>query len=317
MALRELQLTEEHFRLLDSYSGSLLRSQFTQSSRWAQFQKEQGHKIIILGDENKEKLYLLIRHNLPLGFSYWYLPRAPFFENTQESTIFFNDLHDAIKEIDPKALFIRLEPVSPFESNKLRPTISVQPNRTLLLSLVGPEEKILGGMHQKTRYNIRLAQKKKLILKKGPELTEAFLDLLEETRQRDGFRVHGRKYYQAMIKSNTVELVTVWHDNKILAGSLLAYFGDTVTYVHGASSSEKRDLMAPYFLHWQSILEACSAGFRYYDWHGIDEKKWPGVTRFKLGFGGEIIDYPGTFDLPLAPLAYAGYTVFRRLWRLI
>ncbi|HRH32753.1 MAG TPA: peptidoglycan bridge formation glycyltransferase FemA/FemB family protein [bacterium] len=317
MAFRQLLITEEHLRLLDSYSGSLRHAQFTQSSRWAQFQKEGGQRIVILGDDNKEKLYLLIRHKLPFNRSYWYLPRSPFFENTQESNIFFNDLRDAIKEIDPKALFIRLEPVSRFESNKLRPTINIQPNRTLLLSLVGSGEKILSGMHQKTRYNIRLAQKKKLTLKKGPENAEAFLDLLEETRQRDGFRVHGRKYYQAMIKSNTVELVTVWHDNKILAGSLLAYFGDTVTYVHGASSSEKRDLMAPYFLHWQSILEACSAGYMYYDWHGIDEKKWPGVTRFKLGFGGEIIDYPGTFDMPLAPLAYAGYTVFRRLWRLI
>ncbi len=317
MTLHELPFNEENLRLLDSYSGSFRHAQFTQSSRWAEFQKDQSRKVILVASENNERLFLLIRFSFPLQFSYWYLPRAPFFETPTEAETFLKELSHLIKRIDSKALFVRLEPIGNFDVSNLHKTIDAQPSRTLVLSLEGPEEKILSQMHQKTRYNIRLAQKKNLIIKKGAEHVIQFLDLLEETRQRDGFRLHSRAYYEMMVKSNAVELVTAWHGEKLLAGSLLSYFGDTVTYVHGASSSQHRELMAPYFLHWQSIIEACSAGYRYYDWHGIDEKKWPGVTRFKEGFGGEVITYPGTFDVPLAPLLYAGYTVCRRLWRLM
>ena len=74
--------------------------------------------------------------------------------------------------------------------------------------------------------------------------------------------------------------------------------------------------MAPYFLHWQIMRQAAVGGFAYYDWYGIDERKWPGVTRFKLGFGGELIEYPGAFDYPLQPRLYKLYKLARNLRRL-
>ncbi len=307
MKFHPLPLTEENFQLLDTYQAALPHSQFMQSSKWAMFQQSRGNRVVLLADEHKEIIVLAIRQPLFLNYSYWYLPRVVWQEGTAE----------AIKEIDPKAVFIRLDPVNAVSDKQLIPTIEIQPSRTLLLKLEGPAEKILGQMHQKTRYNIRLSQKKNLKIKSGKEHIEPFLQLLEETRKRDGFRLHGQEYYRAMINSGAVELMTVWNDNEMLAGSIMAYCGDTATYVHGASSSRQRELMAPYALHWQAIQTACDAGYKYYDWHGIDEKKWPGVTRFKVGFGGEEIRYPGTFDKVLAPLLYRGYTILRRLRRLI
>ncbi len=306
MIFSELPYNEDNLRLLDTYQSSLPHAQFMQSSKWAHFQKERGNHLVLLADEHTEHIFLAIKHTLPLGFSYWYVPR---FDVTA-------DIEKVIKKIDSKAIFIRFDARTEALAKETRKTIDVQPSRTLVLKLEGPTEKILQHMHQKTRYNIRLAQKKKLTIKSGAEYAEDFFVILEETRKRDGFRLHSKAYYQAMIASGAVELRTIWNEGTMLAGVLLAYFGDTVTYVHGASSSKQRALMAPYALQWDAITSACDAGYQWYDWHGVDEKKWPGVTRFKMGFGGETIRYPGTFDLPLDRLQYAGYTIFRRLRRL-
>ncbi len=307
MIFRELLYNQEHLQLLDTYQSSLPHAQFMQSSKWAAFQEARGNRVALIADENKEIVFLALRQALG-GRSYWYVPRFDIPDGSEE----------LFREIDPRSIFIRSDIIrrEKGERSAFVRTIDVQPSRTLVLKLQGPTDTILGQMHQKTRYNIRLALKKNLQIKSGPEHAAEFLELLEETRKRDGFRLHGKAYYKAMINSGAVELKTVWQEEKMLAGSLLAYFGDTVTYVHGASSSSARQLMAPYALQWDSILNACDAGYAWYDWHGIDEKKWPGVTRFKLGFGGETLDFAGTFDKPLAPIAYAGYTILRRLRRL-
>ncbi len=307
MIFRELLYSQEHLQLLDTYQSSLPHAQFMQSSKWAAFQQARGNRVALIADENKEIVFLALRQALG-GRSYWYVPRFDIPDGSEE----------LFREIDPRAIFIRSDIIrrETGDRNAFVRTIDVQPSRTLVLPLQGPAERLLTQMHQKTRYNIRLAQKKNLEIKSGVEHLDGFLEILEETRQRDKFRLHGRAYYMAMINSGAVELKTVWSEGQMLAGSLIAYFGDTVTYVHGASSSRQRQLMAPYALQWDSILKACDAGYAWYDWHGIDEKKWPGVTRFKLGFGGETLDFAGTFDKPLAPIAYAGYTILRRLRRL-
>ncbi len=317
MKFVSLPLTQQNFQLLDTYQAALPHSQFLQSSRWAEFQKSQGRQVILFSNEEQDILGIAIRNEVIAGKSYWYIPRAPYIENAGETTMIVSGLKGLFREIDPTALFIRFDPVGNVDAKNLLPTIDVQPKRTLTLKLEGPEEKILAGMHQKTRYNIRLAEKKRLQIRKGSEYIGEFFKLLEETKTRDGFRLHHRSYYEAMVKSGAVELATIWHEDTMLAGNLMAYFGDTATYVHGASSSQQRSLMAPYALHWHLIKNACDAGYLWYDWHGIDEKKWPGVTRFKKGFGGEEIDYSGTFDLPLAPLGYRLYTIIRYVRRLL
>jgi len=316
MQFRELQFTPKHLELLDHYQESLSHAQFLQSAKWGNFQSKRGATAKLFSDEEKKIVFLTIKQGLPFGFCYYYIPRGPYVVNIETSQELLQGLCEAIRTSDPKAIFIRLEPLQDIVSKKLIKTIDIQPSKTLLLSLKQSEAEILAQMHQKTRYNIRLAEKKNLIIKTSAECSEQFLDLLEETKQRDQFRTHSRSYYKTMIETETVNLVTVWDDEILLAGSLIAKHGDTVTYVHGASSSLKRELMAPYFLHWQTILQAKAEGFSWYDWQGIDEKKWPGVTRFKQGFGGETSLFPGTFDYALVSGAYAGYTIFRCLRRL-
>lgn len=321
MMFQILPYTEDSLSLLDAYSASLSHAQFTQSAAWSRFQKMYHSNVMILAEREinsiqPRRVLLALRHSLPLGYSYWYLPRAPFVTAESELKSLVSEIGKVVKAHDRKALFVRYEPTGLQSLTGYHRTIDVQPSQTLTLNLNTSETELLAAMHHKTRYNIRLAEKKDLVFKVGKEASETFLNLLLETKDRDGFRLHERDYYQGMIESGAVELVSVWHNNVMLAGSLLASHGDTITYVHGASSSQQRERMAPYFLHWHSVLRAKAAGYHWYDWQGIDEQKWPGVTRFKLGFGGERLQYPGAFDQPLAPLAYTGYTVFRYLRRL-
>jgi lipid II:glycine glycyltransferase (peptidoglycan interpeptide bridge formation enzyme) len=75
--------------------------------------------------------------------------------------------------------------------------------------------------------------------------------------------------------------------------------------------------MAPYLLQWEIIKKAKAAGCKYYDFFGIDEKKWPGVTRFKHGFSGEEIKYPGTFDMIFNLTSYNLYRILRAIRRFV
>jgi len=119
-----------------------------------------------------------------------------------------------------------------------------------------------------------------------------------------------------------VRLHIAYHDTTPIAAAIVGYFGDTATYLHGASSYEHRSLMGPYTLHWQIMQEAKRDGYHCYDFWGVAIKQqsnkttnqhWEGISRFKLGFGGKIMDYPGTFDLPVSRFWYILYRLGRRI----
>ena len=123
--------------------------------------------------------------------------------------------------------------------------------------------------------------------------------------------------FDPSIPQSDSEQASSGQERKIIAGNIVSFFGNTATYVHGASSNEYRNVMAPYLLQWEVIKIVQEKGYKYYDFYGIDEKKWPGVTRFKLGFSGNIVEYPGTFDLAFDNLWYNMYKVLRKIRRLV
>jgi len=203
---------------------------------------------------------------------------------------------------------------------------SIQPTHTLLLDLNKSEEQILVEMHQKTRYNVRLSEKKDLEFSDNKIGFDAFWNLMQETARRDKIKLHSKKYYKLMLKISNCRLLVANYKNKMLAGGIFIGFGDTFTYVHGASAGERRDLMAPYFLHWRAIQFAKQNGYQYYDFGGInlDETKdfdfkasWAGITRFKRGFGGEIFSFAGTFEMPIQPKVYKLFQQIKKIRKFI
>lgn len=259
---------------------------------------------------------LFIEHGLPFGKCYLYSPRPVFLSHDQVKILIDNWGEISGKR---KIIFIRGD----FRNGDMegfRKVSDLQPVKTIILDLGKSEEEIFSGMHQKTRYNIRLARRYgvEVFPGEGKEYQEIFFDLLRQTAERDKFRIYPKDYYVKLLNMDPAfsRLHLAKYQNKILAAHLMIFFGKTVTYLHGASSRENREVMAPYALHWECIKEARRLGFRFYDFWGVDEKKWPGLTRFKKGFGGQLVDYPGTFDLPLSRPWYFLYKIGKLCFRL-
>ena len=315
---------------------------FLQSKTWEAFQQSAGNKTLRIDD------VLAIEKKLPLGKKYWYIPKPNIKYQISNIKYFLDKVVEQAKK--DNITFIRIEPLEPLPLNLLYPVKKVndvQPAQTIILDLTQSEEKILAQMHPKTRYNIHLSQKKGVAIREADSSDfDEFWELMEKTTERDNFRPHDREYYRLMlercgrngiaaslpsvaprpVRSNLsngasndmfVKLFFAEHENKVLAAGIFAFCDETVTYVHGASSSENRDVMAPYALHWQIIQMAKAQGYKKYDFFGISETKWPGVTRFKKGFGGKVVNYPGTFDIVFNKKWYRAYQWMRKLRRFV
>lgn len=328
----------------NEFVGKQCESKFTQSWEWGELAAREGKNIFRLAvEENGEIIAtaLLIKNKLFGNFSYFYCPRGPIVSSKvdpsdmpahavrTESDKVLKYLFNEIEKLASKEMivFLRFEPQLKIENLsagrqgcklKIIKTIDIQPAKTLMIYLREDDKELLQAMHQKTRYNIKLAEKKGVSIRKGDESDfENFWLIFQETIKRDGFRLHSKEHYKKLIKEDWIELYLAEYQGKILAGNITAFFGDTATYMHGASSNEYRNLMAPYALQWHCIKEARDRCCHFYDLYGIDEQKWPGVTRFKLGFGGRVVQYPGTYDAVFSSLWYTVYTVLRKIRRKI
>jgi peptidoglycan pentaglycine glycine transferase (the first glycine) len=316
MEIREIQDKNEW----EGFILSFAMSQFLHSWQWGEYERSLGKRIWRLGVFNQNKLVgalVLIKNILPAGKSYLYSPRFPIMTEAIPAEIFIQK----IKEIgqQEKSIFWRVDlfNIDIFKDIKFKKIKDLQPSKTLLLDLTKPDEIILAAMHPKTRYNIRLAEKKGVAIRqgKGEEDIKTFIKLTEETSERDHFKAHVGGHYKKLLNldENLVKLYLAEYQGQVLAANLMIYFGDTCTYLHGASSNENKNIMAPHLLHWYCISEAKKIGYRYYDFWGADEKKWPGVTRFKKSFvnekTGQEISYPGTFDFILDKKWYLLYSI--------
>lgn len=240
-----------------------------------------------------------IRYPLPLKRWYWFIPQG--------------ELPTDLSALDDGALFVRYEPA--VEPHSDRQVADVQPSKTLITTLAD-DATLLQQLKQKCRYNLRIAQKKGVTIHTDTDL-ETFYATLERTSNRQEIRLHPKRYYQTMVETlqrhNMVKLYRAEYEGHVVAVAMVVYHQGVATYLHGGSDYEYRSVMAPYLLHWQAMQDARSGGCQYYDWYGIGDQ-WPGVTRFKLGFGGTAVQRPGTFEHVLRPLWYTGYRLSKKLW---
>jgi len=284
---------------------------FLQSWEWGEYQEAIGHKIWRIHTDDSK--VLIIKHNLPYAKNYLYCPR-PIFNNLPDN--FLNQVRQIAKQ--EKSIFFKMEPendlkLSGFKLSKKQ----IQPNKTIVLDLNRSEEDLLNQMHQKTRYNIRLAEKKGVSVEQNQSNINSFLGLLSKTTQRDKFYSHPKGHYLKMVdvlgKANMLKIFLAKCDNRVIAGSINIFWNKIAIYSHGASDHSYRNSMAPHLLQWEAIKQAKANDFQYYDFGGINEKKWPGITRFKKGFNGKEIRYSGAFDLIFHPIWYNAYNLIRKI----
>jgi peptidoglycan pentaglycine glycine transferase (the first glycine) len=295
---------------------------FLQSWESGELHTAAGFRVFRLGLEEAGELVAaatLIKKPIGLGLGYYYCPKGPIVKATNHKKQASKVLIDHIRDLANKenCVFLRFEPALAPELDgcMVERTIDVQPSRTIILDLSRSEDELLADMHHKTRYNIRLAGKKGVEIRTGKEDLPAFLGLVSQTAERDGFRLHSPRHYERLSDLSFMMIYSAVYEGKVIAANMVSFFGGTATYVHGASGNEHRNLMAPFLLQWQAIRDAKAKGLSHYDFYGIDEAKWPGVTRFKRGFGGEEKVFPGTFDLVFDRIIYGGYKWLRTIRR--
>jgi lipid II:glycine glycyltransferase (peptidoglycan interpeptide bridge formation enzyme) len=180
-------------------------------------------------------------------------------------------------------------------------------------------------MKQKTRYNIRLAEKKGVTTRLGTAADlPAFHGIMQVTGQRDRFGIHALAYYHAayeLFAPAQVALIVAEFEGKPLAGVMVFAWGETAAYLYGASSDEERQRMPAYAAQWAAMRWARAKGCTIYDLWGIPDAPeeeleaqftgrtdalWP-VYRFKRGFGGEIRRVVGAADRVYNPLLHRLY----------
>lgn len=332
---------------LDNFVSSQEHSQFLQSYSWSEFQKSLNREIWHYGvfsakggpasGGNNTLIASASFVNMKIGFykSYLYCPRGPIIsknlnlnEKNEVLELLLSKARDiTIQTKKAEEIFFRFEinehlPI--LKSAKTQITKSIQPANTLILNLEPTTEELLNSFHSKTRYNIKLAEKHQVKIEKlNKTLFDDCWNLFLKTGERDEFGLHPKNYYQKMLDLKEVELWVARNDqNVIIVANLMVFYGDTVTYLHGASAYEHRQIMAPHLLQWTLIQEARRRGFKYYDFHGVAPENEPnhplsGVTRFKKGFGGEVVNYPGTYDFIYQSGSYKLYQILRKLNRVL
>lgn len=309
-------------------------NQFLQSWAWGEFQKKCGRTVRRLAFCHPDGGYNLFAQWIEYqryGFSYVFSPRGPFFvAEDQADHKKWEEMEDMLRSLRDefalprRTVFLRVEPIalaseiSSIERFAIRRP-SLNPSTTFLLDLHMSEEELLARMHQKTRYNIRLAERHRVRVRlaRTTQDQEVFFRLLQETAERDGFLSQPESYLRRLMKalgpSGMARIRLAESEGVVHAANIEIFFGDTMTYLHGASSSAHRHVMAPYLLQWEAIRAAKKDGCHWYDFWGNNpdkkdaydyKKTWEGMTRFKSGFGGVERCLVGTWDLPLRPFLY-------------
>jgi lipid II:glycine glycyltransferase (peptidoglycan interpeptide bridge formation enzyme) len=301
-----------------------------QSYEWGELKCESGWEPVRLvvedGAETKAAISILKRKTPYFNKSIFYAPRGPLLADFKDESV-WNEL---LKGISDQAQFhhaivLKIDPF--IQEREVGATIvlkkqgfhfvrsQIQPRVTYLLDLTKNLEVLLAGFEEKTRYNIRLAERKGVEIRENPseEGVRIFCNLYQETAKRDKFMVHPLSYYQKIreliVEKGMGGIFLAYYQGVPIAGVYVFCFGDTVWYMYGASSAQYRNIMPNHALHWYVIEWAKERGYKTYDLWGIPahpHEKHPlwGVYRFKKGFSGEEVRLIGMCDLPFNAFWY-------------
>jgi len=322
-------LTEKDRKLWNDFVSSRDGSQILQSYEWGEFKSKcgWGHFILVVedGSEIKAGISVLTRKLPVINRSLFYSPRGPV--GALSDAKLFNTLIDGLcVEASLKgAIALKVDPeIEDNNANAVallndrgftRKKKQVQPRTTYLIDLKKDLESLLMSFEEKTRYNIRLSEKKGVTVKEDSTIEgiDVFYKMYQETSKRDTFLIHPRSYYmklkETLVDSGKANVFIAEYQGKPVASLFAFRFGDRIWYMYGASINEGRNVMPNHALHWHLIKWAKEKGCKVYDLWGIPSapsEKHPlyGVYRFKKGFNGALKSWIGVYDLPFDRITY-------------
>jgi len=339
---------------------SFENSHFMQSWQWGETKERNGWKPFykIWGDEESPSAAALIlqRTITFLGglikLRIQYSPKGPLIRDLADEgivSIVFDELRMFAR--DQRAIFLKADPdivigvgvpgEEDFSNNDICPRIQnllgtggwvyspdqIQFRNTVLVNLSQSEDSLLSNMKQKTRYNIRLSERKGVIIRDGTrEDFNLLYRMYAETSMRDGFAIREIGYYQTLWEifsrdwnphgnpnnRSGLDVLIAEVEGIPTAAVVIIYFAGVAYYYNGMSLPIHRKLMPNYLLQWEAIKRAKNAGCKLYDLWGAPEifnqrdTLW-GVYRFKRGFGGYVQRSVGAYDYPVNAFIYNAY----------
>ncbi|MDE2026057.1 MAG: peptidoglycan bridge formation glycyltransferase FemA/FemB family protein, partial [Patescibacteria group bacterium] len=187
-----------------------------------------------------------------------------------------------------------------------------------VLDITKSEEDLLKDMRKSHRYLIKKSQTMPITISKTKNQGELefFLPLYKKLSLRKHFVAHKGviEEFEIFAKDNEEQLFLAKYNEKIIAGAMIAFVGNTAIYRHSASDDEYRHIPASYLIQWEAIKEAKKRGIKFYNFWGVapanqPHHPWNNITMFKTGFGGSYEYYLPTMDLPLNFMYWKNFVI--------
>lgn len=329
----------------DDYNAAISGDFFTPLSQtwsyglWQRISHRNLKNFIIQDDSEILGGFQLLQYPLPLKLSYLYIPHGPVLKK-ELSQAQENNLLGLLQKLtrESHAIFLRIDcwpkklKTLPNKIWREAPDYTYhgaffQPRFEWMLDLRQKKETLLAKMHPHCRYNIKLAEKKGVQIKKivGTDLVNyfpIFYALMVETSRRDGFGLHPKDYYKSLFETgqNNIELFFAQYDEQYLAVDLIYYEGNVANWIFGGSSNSYRNLKPTFLLQWQSILSAQEKGYKYYTFGGAFNPEYPtlytsykGITDYKRNYGGLYLNYNAAYIFSPRPVLNYFYNLRRLL----
>lgn len=305
-----------------------------QSWQWGEFKSHFGwtpDRVSVSTADGEAYAQVLYRQKGPLSVGY--IPRGPLMTGDPDRV--WPALRKAIDQSARRhrAIAVYLEPDRPTgisgtfrEAGVIEGPEHFQPGRTVKIPLLD-DEVILKQMHQKTRYNVRLANRRgvEIDVKRFDDAAalREFYELMQDTAQRNEFSIHSYEYYDRFLQTFKEDAYFAFatYDGFLSSVVISASFGNETVYMYGASSTEHRAHGASFLLQFEAMKWGRDKGCDWYDLWGIPTvdpstmrtesnnsiagskgDDWRGIYRFKTGFGGKTVSYPPMMERRYVPV---------------
>lgn len=332
-SLKSRLLGPEEAGRFDEFVAASPKGHVLQSYAWGQVKGRTGWKPLYLVLEDRGRIAaaaLILKRRLPrLNRCIFYSPRGPVFDLHDEKL--FDAFLAAVREVGrrERAVLWKIDPDVAASDERLKAYLAsrgfvpagreggfsgTQPRFVFRLDITPSAEELLAAFAPKTRYNIRLAQRRGVEVRVAArEELSVFYSLLVETAKRDRFLIRGERYFEIiweeLVERDLARYFLAWYGDIPIAGALALSMGGKAWYLYGASANHHRELMPNYLMQWAMIQWAKERGCTLYDFRGVSGDLSPdnplyGLYRFKKGFGGRFTEFIGEHDFVLSPLWY-------------
>lgn len=317
-------ITQNKIAELEAFLQKHPKGHFLQSHDWAKVKGSwKWEAVAVRGEDGQIRaaVSVLIRKMPALPYTLMYAARGPVCDPHDEASL--RELTQGLEALAKKhhAYALKLDPDIQSSDTEFLAIMEklgytrnaggknfegIQPNYVFRLDIKNKtEDELLAAFHEKTRYNLRLSVRRGVEVRLcDKEMLPDFSRLMNETGARDGFIVRSEGYFASILDAlgENARLYMAFFEDKPIAGTLAIHYGNKVWYLYGASANENRRQMPNYQLQWAMIRWALETNCDIYDFRGVSGDLTPenplyGLYLFKKGFGGDLVEFCGEFEM--------------------